>query len=138
MPVTYILDAQARLIRTRCIGNVTLEEVLAHFRELEKDPSAAGYLDVFLDVSQTTSLPAGFQIAAVADQIRKVHQTVRFNACAVFAQSDALYGMMRVFQVMTEPYFRVVRVFRDPSEAEAWLAIERRSASVPGVVRTEQ
>jgi hypothetical protein len=135
MPVTYILDAKARLIRTRCVGNVTLEEVLAHFRELEKDPGAAGRLDVFLDVSETTSLPFGFQIAAVADQLRKVRQTVRFNACAVLTQSDALYGMMRVFQVMTEPYFQALRVFRDRAEAETWLAAERLSASISGVTQ---
>jgi hypothetical protein len=135
MPVTYILDATSRLVRTRCIGNVKLKEVLAHFRELEKDPNSAGYLDVFLDLSETTSLPVGFQIAAVADQIRKIHETVRFNACAVVAQSNALYGMMRVFQVMTERHFRTLRVFRDPAQAEVWLAAERLSASIPGVTR---
>lgn len=137
MPVTYILDAEARLIRTRCIGNVTLEEVLAHFRDLEKDPGAAGRLDVFLDVSETTSLPFGFQIAAVADQLRKVRQTVRFNACAVLTQSDALYGMMRVFQVLAEPYFGALRVFRDRGQAEAWLATERLSATISGITQSK-
>lgn len=79
----------------------------------------------FLDLSETTSLPAGFQIAAVADQLQKIHESVRFNACAIVAQRDALYGMLRMFEVMAEPYFRAIRVFRVSAEAETWLASER-------------
>ena len=134
MPVTYILDAETRLVRTSCIGNVTLAEVLAHLLEFEKNPNSAGEIDVFLDLSQTTSLPLGFQIAAVAEQLRKIHETVRFNACAVVAQREALYGMMRMFSVMAEPYFRAIRVFRGYGEAEAWLASERLPIAVlPGI-----
>src|SRR5579863_3475415 len=121
MPVTYTLDAPTRLVRTSCFGNVTLAEVLEHLHEFAKDPNSAGRVDVFLDLTETTSLPVGIQIAAVADQLRKVNETVRFNACAVVAQRDALYGMMRVFQVLAEPYFRALQVFRSGVEAEAWL-----------------
>jgi cupin superfamily acireductone dioxygenase involved in methionine salvage len=38
--------------------------------------------------------------------------------------------MMRVFQVMAEPYFRAIRVFRVSAEAETWLAAERLQRSV--------
>ncbi len=38
MPVTYAIDAQERVIRTWCVGRVTLAEVVGHFRELERDP----------------------------------------------------------------------------------------------------
>jgi hypothetical protein len=135
MPVTYSLDAQARLVPTSCIGNVNLAEVLAHLREFEKDPDSAGQIDVFLDLSETTSLPLGFQIAAVAEQLRKIHETVRFNACAVVAQREALYGMMRMFSVMAEPYFRAIRVFRGYAEAETWLASERSPVGVSAGIR---
>jgi|SRR5450631_3009477 hypothetical protein len=121
MPVIYALDPKQKLIRTRCVGNVTLPEVLAHFHELAEDPNAPGLFDVFLDLSETTSLPAGFQIAAVADQIKKTSQIVRFNACAIVAQQDALFGMLRMLEVLAEPYFGVTRVFRISAEAEAWL-----------------
>ena len=47
MPVTYVIDAQQKLIRTKCIGNVTLPEVIGHFRELERDP------DVFRSITVT-------------------------------------------------------------------------------------
>lgn len=121
MPVIYSLDPKQKLIRTRCIGNVILPEVLAHFQELAQDPNAPGLFDVFLDLRETASLPNGFQIAAVADQIRKTSRIVRFNACAIVAPEDALFGMLRMFEVLAEPYFGATRVFRNSAEAETWL-----------------
>jgi len=125
MPVTYTIDANEQLIRTKCIGNVTLDEVLAHFRELERDPNATVPLDVLLDLSETSSLPATAQIAAVADELKRIQRRVRFNICAVVATRDALFGMLRMFEVMAEPYFRATRVFRVAADAEAWLTSHR-------------
>ena len=39
----------------------------------------------------------------------------------IVANRDAVFGMMRVFEVMAEEYFRVTRTFRVADEAEAWL-----------------
>ena len=131
MPVKYTMDAKQKLIRTKCIGHVTLEEVLAHFRELERDSHSADRLDVFLDLSETSSLPGTVQIAAVADEIKRIQTKVRFNACAVLAQRDALFGMLRMLEVKAEPFFRAFRVFRVSSEAETWLASQRLPMSLP-------
>ena len=40
MPVSYRIDQDNGMIRTRCVGNVTFEEVVDHFRDLEEDPTA--------------------------------------------------------------------------------------------------
>jgi len=133
-PIPSPVDAKEKLIRTKCIGKVTLDEVLAHFRELERDSNSPSRLDVFLDLTETTSLPAGFQIAAVADQIKKIRATVRFNACGIVAARDALYGMLRMFSVMAEPYFRAIRVFRVSADAETWLAAERLAIHIPAAI----
>jgi hypothetical protein len=128
MPVTYVINAQERLIRTRCIGNVVVGEVINHFRTLEQDPDCPERLDVFLDVSETTSLPFTAEITAVAQEINRVRKKVRFGACAVVATGDALFGMMRMFAVLAGAYFSEIRVFRSPGEAEAWLSAQRAIA----------
>ena len=125
MPVTYVIDAQQKLIRTKCIGNVTLPEVIGHFRELERDPDCPHQLDVFLDLSETGSLPLTRDISGVAAEIGRIRKKVRFNACAVVATRTALFGMLRMLEVMAGPHFRAFRVFRVASEAEEWLASER-------------
>jgi hypothetical protein len=125
MPVSYTIDAEEKLIHTRCFGNVTLDEVVAHFRTLERDPACPDTLDVFLDVRETTSLPFSGEISAVAVEISRVKKKVRFNACAVVATREALFGMLRMFSVVAGPYFQAIHVFRAASEAEEWLASQK-------------
>lgn len=125
MPVTYTIDAGQRLIRTRCVGNVTFDEVISHFQTLAQDPLCPGHLDVLLDMSETTSLPETHQLNAVTFEIKTIQQKVQFGACAIVATRDALFGMLRVFEVMAHPYFRVIQVFRITSEAESWLNSQR-------------
>jgi hypothetical protein len=128
MPVTYVIDTKEKLIRTSCVGDVTVHEVIEHFRTLERDPACPGRLDVFLDVSKTTSLPFTGEISAVAVEISRIKKKVRFNICAVVATRDALYGMLRMFSVLAGPYFTAIRVFRVADEAEEWLASQRSLA----------
>jgi len=128
MAVTYVIDPKEKLIRTTCVGNVTLPEVLGHFRELERDPNCADRLDVFLDLSETNSLPSTREIGAVAAEIARIKKKVRFNACAVVATRTALFGMLRMLEVMAGSYFGAFRVFRVASQAEEWLASQRSLA----------
>jgi hypothetical protein len=129
VPVTYTIDTKERLIRTRCMGMLKLAEVVEHFRELERDPECTDRLDVLLDVSEVQSLPSASQIRAAALEVKKIQKKVRFDACAIVAVTDALFGMLRMFEVMTQDYFRVIRVFRAVTEAEAWLALQRQQSS---------
>jgi hypothetical protein len=128
MPVTYTIDAKQRLIRTRCVGNVTDDEVAAHFQSLLVDPEVPAYLDVLLDLSESGSLPETRQLENVAREVQKIRIQVRFGVCAIVAQRDALFGMMRMFEVIARAYFREIRAFRVMAEAEAWLASERQPA----------
>jgi len=129
MPVSYTIDAKERLIRTRCVGMVTLAEVVDHFRELGRDAGRPECLDVLLDLSEVQSLPDAAQIRAVVVEVKKIQEKVRFGACAVVAVRDALFGMLRIFEVMAQRDFRAIRVFRALPEAEAWLVLQGQQSS---------
>lgn len=128
MPVTYTIDGRAGLIRTRCFGYVTLQEVLDHFRELREDRSCPARLDVLLDLTEDSSLPDTHQLRTVAYELARVRGKIRLEHCAVIAQRDVLFGMLRMFEVMTQDYFRDMRVFRTAADAEMWLATRRSSS----------
>jgi len=134
MPVTYAIDTQEHVIRTQCVGVVTLAEVVDHFRELEHDPHCVGRLDVLLDLSKTMNLPDTRDIRAVPYEIARIREKVQFQACAIVATSDPLFGMLRMFEVVAERFFRVIHVFRSKAEAEAWLAAERQTLEGPSGV----
>jgi hypothetical protein len=121
MPVVYEIDREKHRIFTRCIGAVTLEEVLEHFSTLARDPDCPEWLDVLLDLTGQTSLPTTGQLGAVATQMARVSPRVQFHNCAVIASEDAMFGMARVFGVLAESYFAAAHVFRSVEDGIKWL-----------------
>jgi len=130
VPVTYIIDGVNRIIRTTCSSPVTFPEVIGHFQELHRDPACAGYLDVLLDVTTADALPDSRQLGSVTVEVASIRDKVQFGVCAIVAGRDAMFGVMRMFEVYSSPHFSAIRVFRGLSEAEAWLA-EQKSQKLP-------
>ncbi len=128
MPVTYTIDKSLGLIRTRCLGRVTLAEVIAHFRELEIDEECPKRLDVILDLRDTTSLPSSEQLRTVTEKIGQLRNSVRFGACAIVVGSDAWFGTAQVFEVLAARNFSATKIFREIGGAETWLEYQRSSA----------
>jgi hypothetical protein len=95
MPVTYQIDPSRKLIHTRCIGDVTPEEIARHFRELEPDPGRPERLNVLLDLTEETSLPETQDLTEVKYQLNKLLRSVRFGACTIVASVLAVSGRRR-------------------------------------------
>jgi|CZKD01.1.fsa_nt_gi hypothetical protein len=131
VPVTYSIDTTRRLIRTACTRPLRFEQVIDHFRQLNDDPACSGRLDVLLDVTDADTLPNSSQLGAVGAAASAIRNKVQFGACAIVAASDAMFGMMRVFEVQAGPYFGAMRVFRNADDAEKWLASNPEAAD-PG------
>jgi hypothetical protein len=129
MPVTYSIDPYEKIIRTTCGSPLTFAEVIGHFRELHQDPTCAGYLDVLLDVSTADALPESGQLGAVTAELAAIRAKTQFGVCAIVATRDAMFGMMRMFEVLARPYFLATRVFRGRPEAEAWLMAQRTAGN---------
>lgn len=125
MPVVYRIDVANEIIRTDCNAPLTFEEVVEHFRTLARDPDCQGHLDVLLNVSQADLPPQSSQFGAINAELGRLREKVQFEACAIAASGDVMFGMMRVFEAHAVPYFRVVRVFRKADDAEAWLTMQR-------------
>ena len=125
MPVTYQIDEARKLIHTICSRPLTFTEVIEHFRTLRQDPACTGRLDVLLDVSDADTLPESRQFGPIAAELSAVRAKTEFGVCAIIATRDAMFGMMRVFEVAVSPYFRAIRVFRGPSRpGSGWTANE--------------
>ena len=122
VPIMYQINREKRTIRTKCFGQVTMPEVIDHFRALGDDRNCPDRLDAFLDVSEVTGIPESSELSAVVTELKKFRNRTRFETCAIVATSDALFGMMRMFETLAEEYFGKTRTFRDAAEAQAWLA----------------
>jgi hypothetical protein len=128
MPVTYRIDTATKTIRTTSSRPLAFAEVMDHFRCLKEDPTCSGPLNVLLDVSDADLVPQTSQLGAVSAAVSTVRRKVQFQACAIVATRDAMFGMMRMFEVLASDYFTAIRVFRKMDEAEAWLALRQLPA----------
>jgi hypothetical protein len=126
-----VIDPSERTIRTKCVGQLTLSDVIGHFQTLALDPQCVDHLNVFLDLSEVSSLPDSREVQAVVTELKKIRSKARFGACAILATGDALFGMMRVFEAHTEAVFRVTHTFRSATEAETWFALQKLSGDTP-------
>jgi hypothetical protein len=122
MPVTYRIDPARGRILTRCAGDTTLPEVLAHFDELERDPRVPAGADVLLDLSRMTSLPNVGQLRAAAERAGAAARKVRFGAIAIVVGGGETSGMAgAAFGTFADRLFTRRGVFPTRAAAEAWL-----------------
>ena len=126
MPLSYRLDPAESIITTTGTGELRLHEVLAHFRELEEEPALPDRLDVLLDLAEVTTTPDSAHLKEVVVALDRPE--VRWGACAIVATRDALFGMLRMFEVFVEGKFESTHVFRDREQARSWLRSERTRA----------
>jgi hypothetical protein len=122
VPVTYQIDTARKLIHTTCSAPLKFEQVIEHFRALKEDPACTGHLDVLLDVSTADTLPVSSQLGPISAALGAVRAKVQFGVCAIIAPRDAMFGMMRIFEIAAGSYFRAIRVFRTSAEAEKWMS----------------
>jgi len=125
MPVSYDVDRDLCLIRTRCSGAVKLAEVVGHFRELESDASLPEHLDVLLDLTEAQANPDSDQLRSAAREVEILGRKIDWGACAIVADRDILFGIARMFHAFAQGQFTHANVFRDSEEAERWLAALR-------------
>ncbi len=121
MPVSYAIDGAAGIIRTRCVGKVTYDDVVRHFRTLAEDPACPPRLDVLLDVTELETLPETSQLFPIGMEMDRVRSRVEFGRCAIVAASDEAYRMTRMFEAFAADRFDAIRVFREAGEAQRWL-----------------
>jgi hypothetical protein len=132
VPVTYQIDATRKLIHTICSAPLTFAQVIEHFRTLKEDPACTGRLDVLLDVSTADTIPLSSQLGPISAELGAVRSKVQFGSCAIIAPRDAMFGMMRIFEIAAGSYFRAIRVFRTPAEAEKWMSSQATGGDAPG------
>ena len=129
MPISYELDRTTRRVRTTVSGPVTPDDILNHFEATcrEEVLSCAELIDAR---GATPPILSAADIYQVVNRIL----AAEFNRQAVGPRAVvlddlAMFGMTRMFVTLVSDFFPI-SVFRDPAEAEGWLA--ERAGRSPG------
>lgn len=128
MPLRFRIDDEAGLVITTAEGRVSAEDLLAHARELALTPNRPHreLVDFSDRVEITVPTEAVRQMAAF---LANEDVNIPDSRLALVAKTDAVFGMMRVFQAHREHSNVAIRVFRDRDEALRWLTEEAAEPS---------
>jgi hypothetical protein len=120
MPIEYALDSQRGLVRTRCIGEITLSDMIAYARALVAD-RFLGYPQL-IDGRQATLVLSEGQARELAELMTPLRSTLGKAPVAFVAGNLASH---RVGQWYWEAGAgsNHYEVFEEVAAAEVWLAI---------------
>ncbi|MBM2838107.1 MAG: hypothetical protein HW415_732 [Deltaproteobacteria bacterium] len=127
MPINYRIDLRQNMIWTTVTGILTDGELLEHKQKIVRDPDFRPGMRELSDVRNVEQIDItseGVQrfVAQDADDVL----LLRNHRIAIVAQEDVVFGMARMYAMMTEKYLGDVMVFRDMEDAIAWLGIEEQ------------
>lgn len=129
MPLTYQLDIRLRLVMTRGSGTVTLEDIWSHRRRLADDSRVtAGFAELtdLCDIEAMRLTSAELNQVVSQDQSPQGFDT---SPLAFVSGKPAVYGVMRMYSMLTERAGRRVGVFGTIDEALAWIERTRGLAN---------
>lgn len=118
MPATYRVDTERGLVVLTLTGLVTGTELDEVRGQIGQDPALDRSFSILVDASELN--PAALTGAAL--RARAAVPPPYPRRIAVVAPADAVFGIVRMYQMMTEGSGHVIEVFRGTHEAVAWLA----------------
>jgi hypothetical protein len=120
MAVTYTF--QGSIVRMDFVGVYLSQDIIDAFDKLLADPDFPDNARLLFDVTRSESLAA-----RPADDLRRVVEYCgqkverRGRRCAVLAESDVHFGLIRMAIVFAEAFDAEVMVFKVEDEALQWL-----------------
>jgi len=127
MPITYERDDARRRITVTLAGAVTLDDLLAIVdRQATEGTWTYGLL---YDARRVSKDQAG-----TPDEVRRVFHHVSAHAAehgprgsvAIVTDNPADYALLRTYSILSARAEITVEIFRDPGDADRWLASKDR------------
>jgi hypothetical protein len=127
MPCGYTIDLARSLVLSRGWDVVMDRELLAHVRILTADPRFARDFRQLADLRDVTD------VQITASTIREMVKLNPFGAGArraVVVTNDVVFGMARMYQILTDESPDELQIFRKVDDALQWLWIADAKAEL--------
>ena len=120
LPSSYSIDPGRRLVTTRIWGTATDEDVLGHNRRLRADALFDPTYRQLADMSEISEILVN---TSTIEEISRGQLFTPGTKRAFVASDDAVFGLLRKYELHADSLGQTVRVFRDRKAAEAWLGL---------------
>jgi hypothetical protein len=119
MPLTYQVDKENHVVRSRGTGVLTMADLLGYFAETRADPAFDEGMQRVMDLREVTQLPSSEDIRTLASFARN-KAPVQTARMAIIASSDLAFGVSMMFKAFVG-YGERLLVVRNEDEAMNWL-----------------
>jgi len=124
MPLTYRIDADARMLLIVGEGAITQAERLEAMRGWLRDPEFRPGLKTLCDLSAVSSTPSMAELQEIVSLVDRYSSTIGSKKLAVVAPRPLTFGVARQFQTLADAGPLDVGVFKDRRAALGWLRHE--------------
>ncbi len=122
MAVTYRIDSDERIVYLTTTGESSFPEWRDAMLAVLSDPSYERGFNFLSDRTHETDVP-DTEFARSASQFIKQHaDEMRGCRWAAVSNNTAIFGMQRMFAIISEATGITVRAFKNYEEARAWLS----------------
>jgi hypothetical protein len=119
MPLTFQVDLENRIVRSRGSGELTSADLLDYFTNTRADPDYDDSMSRVMDLRDVTQLPSSDDVRSLAAFARS-KAPVPDARMAIIASSDLAFGVSMMFKAFVG-YGERLLVVRDEREAMAWV-----------------
>jgi hypothetical protein len=120
VPSSYTIDPERRLVITLIWGAATDDDVVGHNQRLRADPLFDPTFRQLADMSGVSEILVN---TSTIEVVSRGQLFVPGTRRAFVASDDAVFGLLRKYELHAESLGQTVRVFRDRKLAEAWLGL---------------
>jgi hypothetical protein len=132
MGMSYTIDRERRLVRSRMWGAVTTADMADLFSRIVSDPRFEPDFRALADLREVTALTSdSMSLGTIASTEVYLPGTRR----AAVASTDEVVERMRTFATYSERSGQSVRVFTEMEEAERWVMGREDATSTSAVDR---
>ncbi len=121
MPIEYVIDEKADVLRVRRHGHISTHDEELACRERSEDPRIRPGMSVLVDCREVEPPDSTETIKYLADCVARNSAALQCGPVAIVVASDVEYGMARMYLAYTDLVHPDTEVFRDLESAEAWL-----------------
>ncbi len=123
-PIEYTIHRDSGLLYVRAEGHLRSSDILAYLEVLDGDPSYRVGFHVLIDLRGVDHYDLDpDDIRTVAAANAGFAEKSPPGSLALVSPKDAVYGLLRMFQALSEGQNLDVQVFRTIEEAVEWLEV---------------
>jgi hypothetical protein len=119
MPIQYVIDRIHQRILTQAEGLVTFADLSRHLDAEERDRGLE--LPELFDARGATTNVTTQQVRTLVSRAAAALRRIPLGPTAIVATDDLVFGMARMYAILTEDAGARVEVFRDIESANRWL-----------------